>query len=672
MSAWARLSNIPIALRISGGFALLLVLLGTLSFFADRNAAETTAGIARLRSVSDAATVSGLLSIDMEGARGALTQYALTEADGDLAAANHALEVLGAAIATLDAAALDADAALVGRIAKAAEAHDAAARQSVAAVSERRIGVSALVKASTGLGTTTSAIVGTAVRDGKAEVTELAVKLAEAGQASALAATRYVSSRNPADAGIAVKEAERFSETLAGFAAATTESRRLQRFAAALPAILDEYRKALDGVVSATDRFAAAGAERIRAAEALGTAIGQLRQASTDGQDRTFSQMTEAAEQARALGLAVAGGALLIGIVMAFLIARSITRPIRSLSSIMGQLAGNDLSVEVGFTRRGDEIGGMARAVETFKANGLEVRRLQAEQEEIKRRSEAERKADLIRLADGFEANVKGVVDAVSSAATEMERSAGAMSRTAESASHQAVIVAAASEQATTNVNTVAGAAEELSASIQEISRQMSTSLRITAQAVQDAERTDALMRGLTDAAHEIGQVIELINSIAGQTNLLALNATIEAARAGEAGKGFTVVASEVKALASQTERATGEIQAKVLEIQQATGNAAGAIQGIARTIGQINEISSSVAAAVEQQNAATGDISRNVQQAAAGTQQVSGNIAGVSQASSETGAAAGQVLDAAGSLALEAERLRGEVARFLADVRCA
>lgn len=345
MTAWARLSNIPIALRISGGFALLLVLLGALSFVADRNAAETIAGIGRLRSVSDAATVSGTLSIDMENARGALAQYALTETDGDLTAANQALEALGAAIAKLDAEVLDADTALVDRIAKAAEAHDAAARGVVGAVSDRRIGVSSLVKASTSLGTTTSAIIGTAVRDGKSEVTELAVRLDAAGQASAQAATRYISSRNPADVGIAIKEAERFSETLAGFAASTADSRRLQRFAAALPAILDEYRKALDGVVSATDQFSTAGAERIRAAEALGAAVEQLRQTSTEDQNRTFSDMTGAAEQARALGLAVAAGALLIGIVMAFLIARSITRPIRSLSSIMGELAGDNLSV---------------------------------------------------------------------------------------------------------------------------------------------------------------------------------------------------------------------------------------------------------------------------------------------------------------------------------------
>jgi methyl-accepting chemotaxis protein len=357
---------------------------------------------------------------------------------------------------------------------------------------------------------------------------------------------------------------------------------------------------------------------------------------------------------------------------MAFFIARSISRPVRDLSTVMRELAGNNLGVEVRFTERADEIGGMARAVETFKANAQEVKRLQARQEEIERQAAAERKAGLLRLADGFESSVQGVVEAVSSAATEMEHSAGAMTRTAETASHRATIVAAASEEATTNVNTVAGAAEELSASIQEISRQMSDSVRITARAVEDAGRADGLMQGLTEAAQQIGQVIELINSIAGQTNLLALNATLEAARAGEAGKGFTVVASEVKALATQTARATGEIQAKVTEIQQATGGAADAIRDIGRTISQINEISAAVAAAVEQQNAATGDISRNVQQAAMGTQQVSGNIVGVSQASTETGAAAGQVLSAAGGLAREADRLRNEVARFLTDVRCA
>jgi methyl-accepting chemotaxis protein len=638
----------------------------------DRNAAGTVAGIGELRYVSDAAMVTGNLAIRMEEARYALTQYALSEKDADLAAAKAALAALGEALDGIGRSVGNVDPTLLRAIAGAGTVHDHAVKESIGAVSDRRMGGINLVKAGTALGTTTSAVTAAAMREGKPEVMELAVRLGEAGQNGVLAATRYMSSRNPADAGIAGQEIGRFAEVLAAFTAATGDSRRLQRFATALPTILAEYRDALAAVVQATDRFSTTSTERVRAAGALSASIASLRQTSAERQQETFADMTDAAVDSRILGLVLAGAALIAGIAMAFVIARSIARPIRDLSTVMRELAGNNLAVEVGFTGRGDEIGGMARAVETFKANALEVKRLQAQQEETERRSAAERKEALLKLADAFEASVQGVVEAVSSAATEMEHSAESMSKTAETASHRAALVAEASEEATTNVDMVAGAAEELSASIQEISRQVSDSVKITARAVEDAGRADVLMQELTGAAEQIGAVIELINSIAGQTNLLALNATIEAARAGEAGKGFTVVASEVKALANQTGRATGEIQAKVTEIQQATGGAADAIHDIGRTIGRINEISAAVAAAVEQQNAATGDISRNVHQAAMGTQQVSSNIAGVSHASAETGAAAGQVLSAAASLAQEADRLRCEVTRFLANVRCA
>ena len=219
---------------------------------------------------------------------------------------------------------------------------------------------------------------------------------------------------------------------------------------------------------------------------------------------------------------------------------------------------------------------------------------------------------------------------------------------------------------------TVASAAEQLTSSIGEITRQVSHSSRITEKAVEDARRTDAMVRNLADGAQKIGDVVGLITSIAGQTNLLALNATIEAARAGDAGKGFAVVASEVKNLAQQTAKATEEIGAQIGQIQTATKEAVNAIHDITGVIEEVCAIATTIAAAVEEQGAATAEITRNVQQTAASTQEVTFNISGVSQAAGETGAAAKQVLSAAGDLSKQAEQLTGEVHSFVTGVRAA
>ncbi|WP_236025350.1 methyl-accepting chemotaxis protein [Arenibaculum pallidiluteum] len=375
-------------------------------------------------------------------------------------------------------------------------------------------------------------------------------------------------------------------------------------------------------------------------------------------------------------GVMVNGAMLLVGLALAlgslWVVARRIVGPLTGMTDAMGRLAAGDKTVSVPGAGRRDEIGRMADAVQVFKANMIENERLAAAHEAAKASAEAERRAAMLKLADTFEASVKGVVETVASSATEMQGAATAMSATAEQASRQAMAVASASEQASANVQTVATATEELSASIQEIGRQVAASSTIASQAVQETRRTSETISGLVEASRQIGAVVELINSIAGQTNLLALNATIEAARAGDAGKGFAVVASEVKALATQTARATEEIQGKVQEIQAATGGAKAAVEGIEETIARMNEIAGAIAAAIEQQGAATQDISANVQQAARGTQEVSSNISGVNQAAAETGSAASQVLGAAGGLSKEAETLRREVASFIATVRAA
>ncbi len=414
---------------------------------------------------------------------------------------------------------------------------------------------------------------------------------------------------------------------------------------------------------------------------------------------------------------------------LAFWIAQGgIAAPLRRLADTMAVLARGDYSAVVAGQSRRDEVGLMARSVEVFKQNGQEGLRLTAEAErnrieqerltrgreeadrltaeerrqaeagakaaEERRQREAEeaerrladerreaaerqrrevevaRKQEMSRLADAFESAVGGAVNSVASAATEMQATAQTMTGIADRTSQQSLAASAATEQAAANVQTVASASEQLAASIREIAGQVASSSRIAQGAVEQAEKTDRIVRGLAAAAEKIGNVVGLINTIAGQTNLLALNATIEAARAGEAGKGFAVVASEVKSLANQTTRATDEIGQQIAEVQTATQEAVAAIHEIGDVIGQISEIAGAIASAVEEQGAATQEIARNVEEAASGTRDASANVTEVNRSAGEAGVAAGQVLDASGELSVLAERLRGEVTSFVAQVR--
>jgi len=356
----------------------------------------------------------------------------------------------------------------------------------------------------------------------------------------------------------------------------------------------------------------------------------------------------------------------------AFLINRDITASLGTLKTAMERLAKADLAVVVPGIGRRDEIGDMARAVQVFKDNGMEVQRLQAEARAQHEAATRNQHAARVQLADTFQTNVGGIVETVAAAAADMQAAARSMSTTAERTNEQAEAVASASSQATGNVQTVASAADELSASVAEIARQVATSAGIANGAVAQAGQTNEIVRGLADAAQSIGEVVGLIQSIAAQTNLLALNATIEAARAGDAGRGFAVVASEVKNLAAQTTRATEDIRGQIEGVQRATGEAVRAIGDIGTTIDQISEISGNIAAAVEQQGAATREIAGNVMQAAQGTSEVSRNIVGVTRASGEVGSAAVLVLESAEALSRQADTLRHEVGQFLRDVRSA
>ena len=371
------------------------------------------------------------------------------------------------------------------------------------------------------------------------------------------------------------------------------------------------------------------------------------------------------------LGLAILGIAVISGSI-AWLLGRSIAKPLGLLGARMQALADGKLDGEIPGIGRGDEVGAMAATVQIFKDSAVRIRGLEEAEAATQARAAAERRAAMENIASDFERSVTGIVRSVSTAAAGMQTTAQSMTATASDASARAATVGAASESASNNVGTVAAAAEELSSSVAEISRQVARSSEIASKAVGDAERTNATVQALSTGAEKIGEVVKLIHSIAAQTNLLALNATIEAARAGESGRGFAVVASEVKALANQTAKATEEISAQVAAMQSSTSDAVVSIGGITETIAQMSEITVSISSAIDQQGDATREIARNIQSVAAGSSEISAHIGGVTTAASATGKAASDVLSNARELDNQSGMLRNAVDEFLVKVRAA
>ncbi len=375
-----------------------------------------------------------------------------------------------------------------------------------------------------------------------------------------------------------------------------------------------------------------------------------------------FSRMT-------LIALVVLTIAVSLGVILFF--ERRIAAALGRITDTMSHLAADDLTVVVEGTERADEIGAMARAVEVFKDNGLERRRLQASQDAETRakQARADQVNDMIRR---FESEVAEALGIVASAATELEATANSLSASSEETARQSMVVGSAAEQTSANVQTVASATEELASSVKEVGRQMIDARAVADEATQTAQKAETQINALTATGKKISEVVGLINDIASQTNLLALNATIEAARAGEAGKGFAVVASEVKQLANQTAKATDDIRGQVTSMQSSIGDAVTAIQAITQVVYRLNTLASTVATAIDQQMAAASEIGRNATEAAVGTQEVSSNITNVQMAAGTASAGSTQVLHSAKEVAEKTERIRGSVDRFISGVRAA
>ena len=516
------------------------------------------------------------------------------------------------------------------------------------------------------------ALIAATANGGDTTVTVLANKGLEQFMAARLGVNKALGRHDVALAEAAEKTFSELATTLQGLDPATKDAayrKDFEELRAGVPAYHDTFHKvlALRGEIAGLVN---------------GTMTGLAGQVQTEAEAIKASGIDDEMNEERAtlanmdhtatMLVALSAGGMLLGAVLAWLIGRGIAGPVVRLCTAMRALAAGDKTIAIPGVGRRDEVGQMAGTVQVFKNTMIEAELQRAAHDQQKAALEAERKAGMLSLADTFESGIKGVVQIVASQATEMQSAATTLASAAQQASHQATAVAAAVEQASANVQSVASSAEELSSSVLEIGRQMEQSSKIAHQAVDEAARTNTVVEGLSKTAQRIGEVVQLIQTIANQTNLLALNATIEAARAGDAGKGFAVVASEVKSLANQTAKATSDIKTQIDDIQSATGQTVDAIRRIGDTIGQMNEIAATIASAVEEQGAATREIAANVQQAAQGTSEIASNIEGVGRAASDTGAAATQLLGAAGDLSRQSATLRHDVDEFLVSVRAA
>ena len=436
-----------------------------------------------------------------------------------------------------------------------------------------------------------------------------------------------------------------------------------------------------DQVKSYTEAFAnwIASTEKIsRAIAVISAETRQMLPAADEIIASAGSKMASAAEgvaasqeQTKLLIIGIGIAIVLIGLVFNWLIGRSITRPLHRLSGAMKKLAAGDSSVDIPATEAKDEIGAMARTVIVFRDNAVEREQLAVTQEKSVR--ERERRAETIATTvTHFENTVDQALAKVRGAAERLETASSALNGAADAVSEQASSAEERVGAASMNVASAASSAEELATSIGEIAGQAATSTEVASRAVTEAQRTVQTMSQLATAATRIGEVIGLIQAIAGQTNLLALNATIEAARAGEAGRGFAVVASEVKNLAGQTAKATEEVATQIGAIQSAAGDATEAIEQVNTIIGEMSGIAARVAAAVEEQNAAVSTIAEGVNRASAEARSGAEAMTRVAGASADARSTADEVKALAEALAADAEGLDTEVRRFLSEDRAA
>jgi methyl-accepting chemotaxis protein len=661
--------------RIYGGFSIILLLLIAVSAIFLRGIGIVDFDSEDVGANAHQMSVVSAFAAGMGQVHSRVTQYALSQSDSDLQAAQAAIERLQHATTEMEEAyGRDNDRAIqsVEVLRGLEERYRQVLADTIAIINTRRSHIVDFTENATELGNIVSAIVAVLVRDpGDVNAIEPATRLMQSFYDSKSTAARFLATRDPADSNRARVETDAMLRVFDELKQQKVDNKRVQRFMDAAAEPLGRYRKAIDGLVSDTQWFATLTAERQDVADKMSQAARGIHSAAVETQIKSVQEMINAVTSARRLGGLTFALAIILGIALAILIGRGTAVPITQITEVMRALANGTVNIAIPHEGRLDELGAMAYAVRVFRDRTIESTHL-TEEREAERQSKARRTQALEQLYAKFEAKVGALASSLSVAAAELTQSAELMHGTTAQTGEKSSAVMAAAGQAADNAESVALATEELSSSFDEIARRVLRSQDIATSAMAEAQRTDSTVQALVHDAEEIGNITLLIQNIARQTNLLALNATIEAARAGEAGRGFAVVANEVKTLAMRTSQATDAIGVQISQIQVGTGNTVGAIVAMATTIRDMNQIAAEVAAAVEQQRAATHEIAQSVQRAANSAQDVKHSIDGVEDATAATDEEANRVLNAARQLSQQAEDLRAEVNQFIDGVRAA